>query len=366
MRWNWQQENWPKFKYKEEEIKELENLMIYKAGVLFGTFQHLSNENKNYIRIEIISNEALKTSEIEGEYLNRDSLQASILRQFGLQTDNRKVKPQEKAISELMVDLYNNYQSPLSHNVLNNWHKMLVQSRQDLLDVGCYRTSNEPMQVISGPIHNPNVHFEAPPSSSLKIEMEKFINWFNETSPQGKNPLTCLTRASIAHLYFVSVHPYEDGNGRIGRALTEKSLAQSIGQPTLIALATIIEKDKKAYYRELELANKGMEITRWINYFSKVILAAQNYTQVRIEFLIKKTKFYEQHKELMNARQEKVIARMFEEGPEGFKGGLSAENYLKITGTSRPTATRDLYELVTKKALTKVGEKKYTRYYLSV
>ena len=268
MQWNWQHKDWPNFTYESKLIKELEDSMIYKAGVLFGAFNHLSVEDKNSIKVEIISNEALKTSEIEGEYLNRDSLQSSILRQFGLQADNRKVSAAEGAISALMVDLYNTYEEPLSHQFLHHWHKTLLGSRADLSNIGCYRSSNEPMQVISGPIHNPNVHFEAPPASVLLSEMQAFITWFNDTAPKGIIPTDVLVRASIAHLYFVSIHPFEDGNGRIGRALAEKALAQCIGQPTLIALSTIIEKDKKAYYKELELVNKGIDITRWIQYFA--------------------------------------------------------------------------------------------------
>ena len=265
-----------------------------------------------------------------------------------------------------MVDLYNNYQEPLSHKLLYRWHQVLMGLRTDLDDVGRYRNSDEPMQVISGPIHEPKIHFEAPPSSIVLEEMEKFIHWFNDSKPDGINPISCLVRASIAHLYFVSIHPFEDGNGRIARALAEKALAQSVGQPTLIALATIIENNKKAYYQELELASKSNEITRWINYFANTILRAQNYTQIRVEFLIKKAKFYELQKNHLNQRQEKVISRMFQEGPEGFKGGLSADNYLRITKTSRPTATRDLNELVRKNAFIKSGDKKYARYSLNI
>ncbi len=366
MKWNWQQKDWPNFTYNIEEIRETEDSMLFESGVLFGAFKHLSQESQNYLKIEILSNEALKTSEIEGEYLDRDSLQSSLLLQFGLKNDNRKIRPAEKAISELMIDLYNNYQNPLSHQSLHNWHKILMGSRADLNDIGRYRSSNEPMQIISGPIHDPVVHFEAPPSSVVFKEMERFIDWFDESSPNGSKPISYLTRASIAHLYFVSIHPFEDGNGRIARAIAEKSLAQCIGHPSLIALATIIEKNKKTYYQELEAASRNNQITRWINYFSKTIISAQKYTQIRMEFLIKKTKFYEKYKDELNDRQEKVISRMFQEGPEGFEGGLSANNYLKIAKTSRPTVTRDLNDLVIKNALTKFGDKKYARYALNL
>jgi Fic family protein len=366
MEWNWQKKDWPHFTYDKEKIKDLEDRMIYGTGLLFGAFQHLSQESQDYLKIEIISNEALKTSEIEGEYLNRDSLQSSILRQFGLKSDNRKIQPAEKAISELMVDLYNNYEAKLSHALLYSWHRILMKPRSDIVDIGCYRKSDEPMQIISGPIHDPKIHFEAPPSSKLMQEMEQFIDWFNDTAPNGAHPLSCLTRASIAHLYFMAIHPFEDGNGRIGRAIAEKAIAGSIGYPSLIALATMIEKDKKAYYQALENTNESIEITHWIHYFAQVMLEAQHYTQTRMAFLIKKAKFYEQYKEFLNERQAKVISRMFDEGSNGFKGGLSAKNYLSITGTSRPTATRDLHELVIKNILVKSGDRKHARYSLKL
>lgn len=186
----------------------------------------------------------------------------------------------------------------------------------------------------------------------------------NQTSPSGKAPLPTLIRAGIAHLYFVCIHPFEDGNGRIGRALIEKILAQASGAPTLIAFSHITEKHKKAYYKALEMSNQSNEITGWLLYFSKMILDAQHYTQLYVEFLIEKTKIYDRVRGKLNERQEKLLARLFREGPEGFKGGLSAENYIRITQTSRATATRDLQELVALKILNRFGERKSTRYNL--
>lgn len=158
----------------------------------------------------------------------------------------------------------------------------------------------------------------------------------------------------------------EDGNGRIGRAIAEKALAQCLGQPTLIAIAHMIERNKKAYYSALEQANKNNEITAWLIYFADTVLSAQSYTQVRLEFLIDKAKLFDRLRGQLNVRQEKVLSRMFREGPEGFIGGLNAEKYLSITGTTRPTATRDLQDLVIKGALTKTGEHKHTRYHLNI
>jgi Fic family protein len=164
----------------------------------------------------------------------------------------------------------------------------------------------------------------------------------------------------------VCIHPFEDGNGRIGRALAEKSLAQNLGQPSLIALAYTIERKRKDYYGALEHNNKDLEVTDWMIYFANTILEAQNNTIKRVDFYVAKAKFYQRFRDQLNERQEKVIARMFREGIDGFTGGLSAENYISISRTSRATATRDLQELVALGALTRTGELRHTRYYLNL
>jgi Fic family protein len=222
------------------------------------------------------------------------------------------------------------------------------------------------MQVISGPDYKRTVHFEGPPSARVPDEMKRFIAWFNDTAPRGKNPLPALTRAGITHLCFVCIHPFEDGNGRIGRALAEKSLAQNLGQPSLIALAYTIERKRKDYYAALERNNKDLEITGWMRYFANTVIEAQNNTIKRVDFYVAKAKFYEKFRGQLNERQEKVIARMFQEGIDAFKGGLGAENYISISKTSRATATRDLQDLVEKSALTKTGELRHTRYFLNL
>ena len=162
------------------------------------------------------------------------------------------------------------------------------------------------------------------------------------------------------------IHPFEDGNGRIGRALAEKSLAQNLGQPSLIALAYTIERKRKDYYAELEHNNKELEITPWMTYFAETIIEAQRNTIKRVDFYVAKARFYERFRDRLNERQRRVIARMFREGIDGFKGGLSAENYIGIGKTSRATATRDLQDLVEKGALTRAGQLRHTRYFLNL
>lgn len=366
MTWNWQQADWPHFYWDKDALTQAEDQFLRQSGILIGAVRHFSEDDKNLLIVDLITGEAVKTSEIEGEYLNRDSVQSSILRNFGLVTDNRRVKPAERAIADMMTDLYKHFDKPLSHATLFDWHKMLTSGRQDLEDIGRYRTHTVPMQVVSGRFDKPHVHFEAPPSGDMKKEMDAFVNWWKESAPGGSNPLPALTRTGIAHLYFVCIHPFEDGNGRIGRALAEKSLAENQGEPTLIALSQIIERNRKAYYASLERNNKNNEITDWLVYFANTILNAQEYSLHMIDFLIEKTKLYDRVRGKLNERQEKVLARIFREGLEGFKGGLSAEKYISITGTSRATATRDLQELVEKGVLLKTGELKSTRYHLKI
>ena len=366
MKWNWQQDDWPHFTWDESALTLLENSFLRESGELSGTLKHLHSDDKSRLIVDLITNEALKTSEIEGEYLNKESVQSSILNNFGLPTDGRRVPAKEQGIADMMSSLYWECTAALEHSLLHSWHSMLMNGRKDIDDIGCYRTHTEAMQVVSGSIDSPTIHFEAPPSSAVSKEMKQFLGWWKKTSKTGAHPLPSLTRASIAHLYFVSIHPYEDGNGRIGRALSEKSLSEYLGAPTLISLSLMIESKKKDYYTALQRNSKRNDITDWIVYFSQTILDAQQYSLTLIEFLIEKTKLLVKLKGKINTRQEKVLLRMFREGPAGFIGGLSAENYLSITKTSRATATRDLNDLVKKDALRKEGELKSTRYYLCI
>ena len=364
MRWTWQQDDWPTLRFDREALAAFESRFLKDGGVLIGTAAHLGENDREVLTVSVLSTEAIKTSEIEGEFLDRDSVQSSIRRQFGLTTDPRRIGPAEQGIAELMVDLYRHFADPLSDEVLFRWHGVLTQGRRDIQDIARYRTHTEAMQVVSGPTHARRVHFEAPPSEAVPREMAGFIDWFNRTAPGGSEELAPLARAGVAHLYFVSIHPFEDGNGRIGRAISEKALAQGLGQPSLTALAATIEKRRKGYYDALAAANKGNEVTQWLLWFAATTLEAQADTQRLVRFLIEKAKFLDGLRGKLNARQEKVLLRMSREGPEGFAGGLSAGNYARITGAPSATARRDLGKLVELGALIRTGERKGTRYWL--
>ena len=364
MAWNWQLPDWGEFTYQSKHFEELEHDFMHLSGQALGALSHIEKDGKNQLRIEIIRDEALRTSEIEGEHLDRDSLQSSLRRHFGLQvsSDNKLVR--EKGISELLIDVYENYQRPLSHELLKQWHAKLFQKQRE--DAGEYRQHEDAMQVVSGTVHQPKVHFEAPPSGQVNDELNALIDWYNE---QHKTKSTTpVAIAAIAHLWFESIHPFEDGNGRVGRALAEKSLSQSLGRPALISLSTAIGRKKGDYYAAFAKAQSGTDndITSWMEYFLPLVIDAQQLSIETIDFIIKKGRLLQTHQHSLNDRQNKVILRILEEGIHGFKGGLSASNYRAITQAPPTTVTRDLNNLVTKGVMTRTGERKSTRYWLNL
>ncbi len=360
MDWNWQLAEWPEFEWKTGHNRELEAQFLVAAGMLVGAFGSLAVTDAAELRADLLSEEAMETSRIEGEILNRDSVQSSIRRQFGLEVDGRRTTPAEQGVSEVMVDAYRSYGDDLSDEKLFKWHSLLMKGKYGLKDIGRYRRSAEPMQIVSGPIHAPKVHFEAPPSDRVPQEMEAFIGWFNGSRCQ----MPALCRAAVAHVYFESIHPFEDGNGRIGRVIAEIALSQAIGVPVLLAFSQVIGAGKKEYYAQLQRANRTLDLSAWVEYFSQTVISALARSEHRIEFIIGKTRVFDGLRGKLNARQEKVLLRMFAEGPDGFKGGLSAGNYQSIAKTSAATATRDLAELMELGALHRTGERKHTRYRL--
>lgn len=366
MLWNWQLSDWTQFTFDEAGLRDAETRFLKGAGVVVGSMHHLDGEARHGVVVELISQEMVDSSAIEGEILDRISVQSSIARQLGFAADKRRSDPPEAGAAELMADLYRRYAEPLTDRLLFDWHKMLMNGRRDLAGIGSYRTHADPMQIVSGALHAPRIHFEAPPSDRMPDEMARFIAWFNDSSPQGSKPLAAITRAAIVHLWFETIHPFEDGNGRLGRALAEKALAQSLEAPTLTALAATINRYKKAYYTQLHRASQTNRIDAWMVWFADIVLEAQGRTIESIRFLIEKTRLLDRLRGRINARQEKALIRMMAEGPDGFVGGLSAHNYRTITEAASATATRDLAELVELGALERVGERRYTRYHLTI
>lgn len=361
MKWNWQLANWPKFRYDPDLIAHKERRFLFELGKSCAFLKSLEQKDYHQFAVEILSSEGIESSKIEGELLDRGSLQSSIQRHFGLKGKKKSRVDKESGMAHLLCNVYDSFDAPLTHEMLWQWHAHLFSDSVHL-ESGYYRTHSEPMQIVSHRYDTQRVFFEAPPSSQLLDEMTTYIDWFN--TQRVSEPI--LGRAAFAHVYFESIHPFEDGNGRIGRILIEKVLSQGIGRPVLMAVSKVLESRKKEYYAALEKCNRTLVIDHWVDFFSDVVLQAQEESKVFLQFLLDKTKILSSLEGKMNARQEKVLLRMFAEGPSGFKGGLSAENYIAITKASRATTTRDLMDLVREGVLVKTGELRHTRYWLNI
>lgn len=369
MTYNWQQKEWSNFSYDLLGVEEKLYLFSEKVGTVSGILKSLPDNIQMESILEIMVAEAIKTSEIEGEFISRKDVMSSIRNNLGLNAKKERIADKRASgIGELMINIRETYAEPLSKEQLFHWHSLLLSNNTNV-KVGAWREHAEPMQVVSGAVGKEKVHFEAPPSARVPKEMKKYIQWFNDTAPNGKKEIkNALVRSAVAHLYFESIHPFEDGNGRIGRAIAEKALSQSIGRPVLLSLSRTIEKNKNDYYNALKTAQRTMNITKWIGYFVDVALSAQQYAEDVVEFSLKKTKFFDKHREKLSERQLKVVKRMLDEGPAGFEGGINAGKYSSLTKVSKATATRDIQDLLQKGVIGFLGDSggRSTKYQLNL
>ena len=246
-----------------------------KTGLVTGILKALPSDTQMEAVIDVMVAEAIKSSEIEGEYFSRKDVISSIRNGLGLVEEHHSSDKKVQGIAELMVDVRNTYKEQLTEHQLFSWHILLLGSEANI-KVGVWRNHPEPMQIVSGALGKEKVHYEAPPSGKVPTEMSRFITWFNETGPGGKTEIKqAPIRSAIAHLYFESIHPFEDGNGRIGRAIAEKALSQGIGRPAFLSLSKTVEKKRNNYYGALEVAQQSLDITAWLDYFVDIILDAQ-------------------------------------------------------------------------------------------
>ncbi|WP_052692311.1 Fic family protein [Teredinibacter purpureus] len=363
MKYCWQHPDWPNFTYNDREIRNTLYSYALESGRLSGGVGQLKESLQNEAYIGLMVNEAIKTSQIEGEILDSEDVRSSIKNFLGLSNPpTRVIDPKAEGISALMVDLRKTYTEPLSKEKLCHWHQLVLppESRsllQPNLQIGQWRTTESPMQIVSGPIGYEQVHYEAPPSHQVDEEMSRFLKWYNDSSPLNphrKENLSGPERSAIAHLWFESIHPFDDGNGRVGRAIAEQALAQDAGGPALLSLSSAIERNKKEYYEQLHQASKPeMNVTPWVNWFCDTVMLAQKEALNKVQFVLQKARFWNDNEEKdLNVRQVKAINKVFNAGIEGFQYGISAKKYMGMTGCSKATATRDLAELVQKGCLT--------------
>lgn len=355
--YNWQKKDWTEFTYSLRGIEDSLYAIAEKNGRITGKWQAMPETTQQETFISMMVSEAIKTSAIEGEFLSRPDVLSSIRKNLGLHHSTDHIKDKRAAgIADLMIDVRNTWSAPLTRQKLFDWHRMLFGNNAYIM-VGQWRTHSEPMQVVSGALGKEIVHYEAPPSSQVPAQMKAFLQWFNTTAPKnGSDIKIAPVRSAIAHLYFESIHPFEDGNGRIGRAIAEKALSQGVGRPVLLSLSQAIESQKRAYYEALKQAQRSNEITPWITWFVNIILRAQVMAEELVDFTLQKVRYFDVYKDQLNERQQKVIGRMLEEGPDGFEGGIHAKKYASMTRISKATATRDLQYLLQVGAIRRVGE----------
>ncbi len=366
MAYNWQLSDWPNFRYDLSGLHDSLLLLAERTGRASGLLQGLAPGAQVEAAIIIMVAEALKTSAIEGEILSRKDVMSSIRKNLGLEPGAPGGDKRAQGAAALMLAVRHTIETPLSEDLLFAWHRTVMAGHRHVA-TGQWRTDLEPMQVVSGAYGHEKVHFEAPPSSRLPIEMARFIRWFNETAPDGERAIQkAAVRSAIAHLYFESIHPFEDGNGRIGRALSEKALSQGLGRPALLSLSNAIEAKRRDYYEVLKEAQQSNEITPWVTWFVCMTIEAQAQAEAQIDFTLKKSRLFDRHRSELNERQLHILTRMLEEGPSGFEGGMSARKYMSITGASKATATRDLQELTTKSIFEPIGGGRSTRYKINL
>ena len=346
----WQHSSWANFSWDSEKILHALSEAKKSQGYILGQADYFELNDQASIFIE----EAFTTAAIEGENLDRDAIRSSVARRLGLPTAGLPgIKKNSDGLVEVLIDATRNYEKKMNRERLCGWQAALFStgfSGIKKIGVGHFRRSASAMQVVSGRMGKEKVHFEAPPSTCVAEEMKKFLDWWN-SPPQGMDGLV---RAAVAHFWFVTIHPFDDGNGRIARALTDMALAQEEKlSKRLYSLSSQIMKERESYYEILEKTQKGKgDITEWIVWFLAMFKRGVENSKTLIEKSIFIGKFYRHHaRNKFNDRQLKVLQKLLEYLPEDFQGGLTNKKYVNMTHVSSETAKRDLKDLVDKGVL---------------
>lgn len=350
MKYIWQYDRWPHFTWKSDSLLPLISRARLGQGKLISRISGLGLGLNREAQAEVLIEETVKTSAIEGERLNRESVRSSVARRLGL--SHVGLPAPSRAVDglvEVLLEATQNYNKPLTATRLKRWQGALFPTGYSGLSrirVGKWR-GNHPMRVVSGAVGHEQIHFEAPPGERVDKEMKAFLSWWSST----KNKEDGLLRAGLAHFYFVTIHPFEDGNGRIARALTDMALAQDEKLAIrYYSLSSQIMEERNDYYEILESSQKGHgDLTEWLKWFFEChIRAVDGSTKLVGDVLAKGTFWQEHDKALINGRQRKVVNRLLDAGKEGFEGGLTTRKYVSMTKTSRATAFREISDLVEK------------------
>jgi Fic family protein len=345
-------QNWPIFNWNSEKLLPLLSYVRNRQGKLIGNMGALGFELRNEANLEILTQEIIKSTEIEGEFLDREQVRSSIARRLGLEISGLVFSERNvDGIVDLMIDATKNFNKELNRDRLFSWHASLFptgQSGMYKITAGRWRDdSTGPMQVVSGPLGKEKVHYQAPPAAQIENEMRIFLDWFNL-----EQNTDLVMKAAVAHLWFVTIHPFEDGNGRISRALSDMLLARSDEQSyRFYSMSTQIRKERNSYYDILEKTQKsGLDITNWLEWFLNCLLHAIENSEKLLEKIIFKHYFWLRHSGVnINDRQRKILNMLIDD----FEGVLNTTKWAKIGKCSQDTALRDIQDLIEKGILIK-------------
>ena len=352
--WVWQQADWPGFRWNESQLAPLLRDCVQAQGCLLGRAGAVTEANANLDTLDTLLQNIVTSSAIEGEQLNVESVRSSLARRLGI-AEPGTTTTRSEGLAELMVDATMGYVRPLDQPRLFLWHRWLFPETDDSLapplPIGAWR-DHAPMQVISGRIDKPKVHFEAPPRAGLEQQVQQFLDWFE--SSRHDRQLDPLLRAGLAHFWFVTLHPFADGNGRLTRAITDLALAQGEQRAVrFYAMSSSILEDRSGYYAALESSQRGdLDVTRWLAWFLATLLRSLQQALVRIDRVLAKSRFWLIHRgDGLLPEQVKVLNRLLDGGSRGFEDGISASQYQTVAKVSKATATRHLADLLQKNCL---------------
>ena len=376
-RYIWQQPCWPALEFDAQVVSAALGEARLAQGMVEGKAHAIGLDPSGELAQGVFADEVMATAAIEGEVLDRAAVRSSVMRRLGLGRAGPRVRAVDGLV-EVINDATQAHDAPLDHDRLWRWHSALFPGGTSgirRIAVGQYRQHEDAMQIVSGPPGREVVHYVAPASRHVPAQMEKFLAWFSQTTPtpgQMQRPgpvLDGLARAAIAHLWFEAIHPFEDGNGRIGRAIADMAMAQDRRSPLrLYSLSRQLLASRSAYYDALNQAQRGAcDVTAWVDWFARQFAAACAHAGGAIDLAIAKSQFWARHAGLpLNDRQRKMLQRLLDAGDGGFEGGLTAEKYMKMTGASKATATRDLAALLAAGSLWTAGQGKALKYYLAI
>lgn len=350
----WQQKDWPHFMWDDTKLSFKLGRVRSLQGKLVGRMSALGFELKNNAMLDALTADITKSSEIEGEWLDAEQVRSSVARHLGIETEGLpEADRYVDGVVQVMIDATQNYMQPLTAERLFNWHAALFPTGRSgiyKITVADWRQGSEPMQVVSGAMGKEKIHYQAPDSEEVPRQMKLFLEWANDN-----RRIDPVLKAAIAHLWFITIHPFDDGNGRISRTITDLFLARADEMPhRFYSMSAEIRRQRKSYYEVLEKTQKGsVDITGWLEWFLDCLEAALLETEKSITTVLQKATFWDKFRLVsMNERQVKMVNLLW----DGFDGKLTSSKWAKITKCSPDTALRDIQDLINKGALRKTDE----------